>query len=401
LFDNPYTDENLAEQNINRKDFRELNRQVAREGIVLLENKNKTLPLSRDLTSIAVIGPNANKAGNQLGSYTFMYQRDEDVVTVLEGIKNAVNENTEIHYSRGCGIKDLDKTGFANAINIARKSDLVVLVIGGSSSGDFDDIKFDPNTGSMISTFEDMTDIDCGEGNDKSDLGLSGVQKELFDELKKTNKPVVVVYINGRPISEPEISEKADALVEAWYCGWEGGNAVADILFGKYNPSGKLSISIPFNASQLPVFYNNLSEPRRNYIDQSSAPLYPFGYGLSYTEFEYTDLQLPETFKKNEDLTISVKVKNTGEMDGDAVVQLYVKDLNSSVVTPVKELKAFKKAFVKKGETKNVNLIIPFDELALYNINMKKVVEPGEFEIMIGKSSSEIVLKKRITLLEN
>ncbi len=398
LFDHPYLSVGDAGKFTDDPQSREINRQVAREGIVLLENKAQTLPLRKDLSSIAVIGPNADKISNQLGSYVFMYQRREDVSTVLTGIREAVPENTRVYYARGCGVRDTDKSGFAEAVDAARKSQVVVMVLGGSSGSDFEDIKFDPLTGRMVSSFETLSELDCGEGFDKSDLGLSGVQKDLFDAVARTGKPVIVVYINGRPIAEPEISEKAAAVVEAWYCGWEGGRAVADILFGDYNPSGKLCVSIPKNAGQLPVFYNPVSEPRRDYVDCSSAPLYPFGYGLSYTTFSFINLDVPASFSPGEDIPVTVDVQNTGDRDGEAVVQVYVQDEYASVATPIKELKAFSRVFLKKGETKTVHLSVPYEELALVDRQMKWTVEPGMFRVMIGESSQNIVLTKETEL---
>ncbi len=398
LFDHPYIDESGAGKYTDDPEFRKINRQVAREGIVLLENKKNILPLDKNPGSVAVIGPNADKISNQLGSYVFMYQRRQDVATVLTGIKNAVSADTKIYYARGCAVRDPDRSGFKEALDAVAKSNMVVMVLGGSSGSDFEDIQFDEKTGRMVSSFATLSELDCGEGFDKSDLGLSGVQKDLFDEVVKTGKPVIVVYITGRPVSEPEISEKANAVLEAWYCGWEGGNAVADILFGDYNPSGKLCVSVPRNAGQVPVFYNNLSEPRRDYVDLPSAPLYPFGYGLSYTSFKFSNLAIPEYFTKNEDIPVSVDIENTGDRDGTAVLQVYVQDEYASVATPVKEIKAFKKVFLKKGEKKTITASIPHDELAIVGNDMKWVVEPGKFKIMIGESSENIILSKETTL---
>ena len=291
LFEKPYVDPKRAQQVIHCPEHIELAREVARQSMVLLKNENHTLPLKKNVKSIAVIGPNAHNVYNQLGDYTAP-QAPGKVVTVLEGIKAAVSNDTVVRYAKGCAIRNTSREGFAQAIEAARTSDVAVVVVGGSSARNFGERSFNELTGAAVADPSQSTDMECGEGLDRADLDLSGVQLDLVKAVYETGVPMVVVLINGRPITMNWIAENAPAILEAWYPGEQGGNAVADVLFGDYNPAGRLPISFPKSVGQLPVFYNSTLSPRANYMEMNGAPLYSFGYGLSYTTFGYDNLKI-------------------------------------------------------------------------------------------------------------
>lgn len=389
LFDTPYTDETIAVNVVASEDFREVNLKVAQESIVLLKNEKDILPLKRDLKRIAVIGPNADSIYNQLGDYTAP-QREGTGVTVLEGIKTMVSSaDTEIVYARGCSIRGTSEEGFAEAINAAKSSDAAVLVLGGCSTRDFS-VKFDTNGAAIISG--NPSDMDCGEGVDVADLELGGVQVELAKEIVATGTPVIVVLIQGRPHSIPWIADHCNAVLSGWYPGKEGGKAIAQVLFGEVNPSGRLSVSIPRSSAQLPVYYNN--KGTSDYLDMTACPLYPFGFGLSYTEFEYSNLCIHNNeitiaeLKKNKTVRISVDVNNTGKMKGAEVVQLYIRDMEATVTRRIRELKGFEKVWLSPGEKKTVEFALGKEELGIWNTDMQFVVEPGNVKIMVGNSSA-------------
>lgn len=388
LFENPYTDESKASSVVDNETARNINLNVAREAIVMLKNGNNTLPLRKDLKRIAVIGPNADSIYNQLGDYTAP-QREGTGVTVLQGIHALVGENTEITYAKGCGIRDTSKDGFKEAIENAENADAVILVLGGSSTRDFN-IKFAAN-GAAITSGK-PTEMDCGEGVDVADLELGGVQVELTKQLAATGKPLVVILIQGRPHAIPWIAENCPAVLCGWYPGKEGGRAIADILFGDINPSGKLSVSIPRSSAQLPVYYNY--KGASNYMDITAAPLYPFGFGLSYTTFEYSDLKLINNtisvsqLENGETVKVSVQLKNTGERPGAEVAQLYIRDLESSINRRVKELKGFSKVTLEPGDNKIVTFELGKEALAVWNSEMEFAAEPGTVEIMVGGDST-------------
>lgn len=393
LFENPYVSPEKAKKEVRSKKHKEIALQVAREGIVLLKNDG-ILPLSKTIKSIAVIGPNADKAYNQLGDYT-AFQDQEEIITPLEGIKKAVSLETKINYVKGCSIRDTIDHDIQSSIKAVEESDVAIVFVGGSSARDFE-TQYIETGAAKVNTQTILSDMDCGEGFDRATLKLLGKQNELLQSIAKTGKPFIVVYIQGRPLNMNFSSEKANALLTAWYPGEEGGNAIADILFGDYNPSGRLPISIPRSEGQLPIYYskNNTKE----YIDEKSGPLYTFGYGLSYTEFEYSDLKIEKLSSLDTLAKVSCKIKNIGSRDGQEVVQLYINDVIVSVKEDGALLKNFKKIFLKKGESKQITFYIKEEDLSFYNYEMKEIVEKGEFEILIGQSSNNIKLKGSFTL---
>ncbi|MDD4778449.1 MAG: glycoside hydrolase family 3 N-terminal domain-containing protein [Fermentimonas sp.] len=388
LFENPYVSPYDASQIVRSERHKQISREVARQGIVLLKNSNNILPLKKEIGTIAVIGPNADNIYNQLGDYSAPQER-RNIVTVLDGIKNAVSDKTIVRYTKGCNIRDTTETDIPEAVRLANQSDVVILVLGGSSARDFKTEYIETGAATITdSGNEILSDMESGEGFDRSSLDLLGDQEKLLSALANTGKPLVVIYIQGRPLNMNNASEKADALLTAWYPGQEGGNAVADILFGDYNPSGRLPVSVPRSVGQLPVYYS--LGRQADYVEESSSPLYSFGYGLSYTDFEYSNLEIKV---EKGAVKISCTVSNTGDLDGEEVVQLYLRDNISSVFTPPIQLKDFKKIPISKGESKKVDFELTSDDLALYNIDMERVVEPGDFTVMIGSSSNNIHLK--------
>ncbi|MCM3701741.1 glycoside hydrolase family 3 N-terminal domain-containing protein [Paenibacillus macerans] len=394
LFENPYGDPDRAERVIGSAEHVELARKLAGEGIVLLKNSG-VLPLSPDAGKIAVIGPNADVGYNQLGDYTSPQPRSK-VTTVLGGIRSKLAAAPErVVYAPGCRIKGDSREGFETALSCAEQADTIVMVVGGSSARDFGEGSIDLKTGASKVTGNSWSDMDCGEGIDRMSLALSGVQLELIQEIHKLGKPLVVVYINGRPIAEPWVDEHADAILEAWYPGQEGGHAVADILFGDVNPSGRLTISIPKHVGQLPVYYNGKRSRGKRYLEDDSQPRYPFGYGLGYTEFSYAGLTVqPEAILPGETVKVTVDVTNTGERAGAEVVQLYITDVASTVTRPAKELKGFRKVWLAPGETRRVELTLGAEELQYIGPDYKPVVEPGEFHVHVGKNVNDTLSAK-------
>lgn len=386
LFENPYVDPDRAEKVIGSDEHKRLARQLAAEGTILLKNEGEVLPLSKTSGTIAVIGPNADQGYNQLGDYTSPQPQDH-VATVLKGIRHKFVEETQrVLYAPGCRIKDDSKEGFDLALSCAEQADTIVMVLGGSSARDFGEGTIDLRTGASQVTEHSWSDMDCGEGIDRMNLQLSGVQLELFQEIHKLGKPIVVVYINGRPIAEPWIDEHAHAILEAWYPGQEGGHAIADILFGDVNPSGRLTISIPKHVGQLPVYYYGKRSRGKRYLEDDSKPLYPFGYGLSYTKFSYSDLKVePEIISADEHATVSLNVTNSGDREGSEVVQLYISDAVSQYTRPAKELKGFHKMNLKPGETRTVEFTVGAEELQYIGKDYNYVVEPGLFRVMVGR----------------
>jgi beta-glucosidase len=387
LFENPYVNPDLAKEQVRNTQHKTLAKEVATQSIVLLKN-NGTLPLSKNLKSIAVIGPNADNGYNQLGDYTAP-QDSNQVITVLKGIQHAVSPTTIVRYAKGCAIRDTTQSNIEEAVEVAKISDAVVLVVGGSSARDFKTEYLETGAAAVSNKKEEtIPDMESGEGYDRCTLTLPGDQEKLINALVKTNKPLIIVYIAGRPLDMNNASEKADALLMAWYPGEQGGSAVADVLFGEYNPAGRLPVSVPHSVGQLPVYYS--LGKQADYVEGTSSPLYAFGYGLSYTGFEYSDLSIE---RQDDKVQLSCKVTNTGSFDGDEVVQLYVRDDVSSVATPSIQLKDFQRIFIKKGETKAITFTLTADNLSLYNQQMMRTVEPGEFTVMIGAASNDIRLK--------
>ena len=390
LFEHPYVDPKIAAKTVRRKEHIELARKIAQSSITLLKNENSILPLSKTINKVAVIGPNANNRYNMLGDYTAP-QEDSNVKTVLDGILTKLSPS-RVEYVRGCAIRDTTVNEIEQAIEAARRSEVVIVVVGGSSARDFKTSY--KETGAAVAEEGSVSDMECGEGFDRASLSLLGRQQELLESLQKTGKPLIVVYIEGRPLEKNWASEYADALLTAYYPGQEGGNAIADVLFGDYNPSGRLPISVPRSVGQIPVYYNKKAPRNHDYVEVSSSPLYSFGYGMSYTTFEYSALQVVQ--KSARCFEVSFKVKNTGKYDGEEVAQLYMRDEYASVVQPMKQLKHFERFYLKKGEEKKVTFVLTEEDFFLVNYTLKKVVESGNFHLMIGAASNDIRLQNVI-----
>ena len=380
LFEEPYVDPNYAESTVHKKEHQELALKVAREGIVLLKNENKLLPLKKDIGSIVIIGPNADNARNQLGDYTASKIPDyQDIVTVLEGIKRKVSTKTKVTYVKGCDVMGDELNDIAKAKKAAKNADIAIVVVGENE-------RYSLNGPTV------------GEGLDISTLELTGLQEDLVKAVYDSGTPTIVVLINGRPLSTRWIAEHVPAIIEPWFCGEKGGLAIADVLFGDYNPSGRLPITIPRNVGQLPCYYNYKYSKSiaidRAYVDVSAKPLFEFGFGLSYTSFTYDNLVIaPLQIGAEGDILISLDVTNTGNLAGSEVVQLYINDVISSVTTPVKELKGFEKVKLNPGEKEKVVFTLKPEDISLLDQNLTRIVEPGTFLVMVGSSSNDIRLK--------
>lgn len=382
LFEHPYVDEKTASKLVNNAEAVATARRAAQESITLLKN-NGILPLSKDL-KVAIIGPNADNVYNMLGDYTAP-QPDGKVITVYNGIKAMIGE-ANCCYVKGCAIRDTVDCDIASAAAVASSADVIVAVVGGSSARDFKTSYED--TGAASAEQQNISDMECGEGFDRATLDLLGRQNELLQALKKTGKPLVVVYIEGRPLNKNWADANADALLTAYYPGEQGGNAIADVLFGDYNPAGRLPVSVPRHVGQLPVYYNQPRPVAHDYVEMSAKPLYPFGYGLSYTSFEYSDLSITAG-------QVSFKVTNTGSRKGDEVVQLYVSNTGASVVQPERQLIGFERVTLDAGESRAFSFnILPVD-LAIVNDKMQWAVE-GEFTLLVGSSSEDIRLTGKL-----
>ena len=385
LFENPYVNAKTAQKEVNNTAAVATAKQAALESITLLKNDG-TLPLSKNV-KVAVVGPNADNVYNLLGDYTAP-QADGKVVTVYNGIKAMLGEANCV-YAKGCAVRDTLDCDIHAAVNAAMQADVVIAVVGGSSARDFKTSYED--TGAATAEQKFISDMECGEGFDRATLDLLGRQIELLEALKKTGKPLVVVYIEGRPLNKNWADENANALLTAYYPGEQGGSAIADVLFGDYNPAGRLPVSVPRHVGQLPVYYNKPAPAAHDYVDMSAKPLYPFGYGLSYTTFEYSDLTVTG-------LDATFKVTNTGNRKGDEVVQLYLHQDHPSVVQPERQLMAFKRITLEPGETRQVTLDLDYGDLAIVDAKMEWTVEPGTYQILIGPSSSDIRLKGKTTI---
>ena len=387
LFDTPYVDPDEADRVVGCEEHRDLALTAAHESITLLKNENNLAPLDLSkIKSIAVIGPNAHRT--LLGGYS---GRPKQEITVLDGIKAKVGKSVKVLYSEGCKItiggnwnQDAvvasdpveDRKQIAEAVKVARKADVIVLAIGGNEQ-----------------TSREAWGLN--HMGDRTSLDLIGRQEELVKAMVALGKPVVVFLFNGRPLSINYVNQNVPAIYECWYLGQETGRAVADVLFGDYNPGGKLPISVPRSAGHLPIFYNYKPSARRGYLFDDVTPLYAFGYGLSYTSFTIGDPQLTKKRITTDGTTrVTVDVTNTGQREGTETVQLYIRDVVSSATRPIKELKGFRKVHLQPGETTTVAFDITPDLLAFYDVNMKQVVEPGEFTLMIGNSSRDQDLKK-------
>jgi len=389
LFENPYVDPIEAERVTGCEAHRAVALEAAHEAITLLKNEHDVVPLNlQKIKTIAVIGPNAHRT--LLGGYSGVPEHE---VTVLEGIQEKVGKRAEVIYSEGCKITiggswnqdevvpsdpEADRKGIAEAAEVAKKADVIVLAIGGNEQ-----------TAREAWALNHM--------GDRATLDLVGRQEELVKAMVATGKPVIVFLFNGRPLSINYLSQNVPVIYECWYLGQETGRAVADVLVGDYNPGGKLPITFPRSVGHLPVFYNYKPSARRGYLFDEVAPLYAFGFGLSYTSFAITNPRLTKkTIRQNGTTRVLLEVTNTGKRDGTEVVQLYIRDLVSSVTRPIKELKAFQKVRLKPGETTTVALEITPDELAFFGVGMNYVVEPGDFEIMVGNSSRDVDLQKLV-----
>jgi beta-glucosidase len=372
LFENHYVDVERAVKVVHNEEHQELAIQASREGIVLLKNENNLLPLKKNIKSIAVIGPNADDGLNQLGDYIPKAILHKSI-TILDGIKSKVSSGTKIIYVKGCNVLDTKLNEILKARSAAAKADVAIVVVGE----------------------DERTD---GESDDSVDLELTGLQEELVKAVYETGTPTIVVLMSGRPLTIRWIAEKVPAIVESWMCGEKGGQAIAEVLFGDYNPSGRLPITFPRHVGQMPFYYNykpsKLMRMQRAYVTMPLTPLFEFGYGLSYTKFEYSNLQItPLEIGPAGEVDVSVDVKNIGDRKGEEVVQLYIDDVISSVVTPVIELKGFEKIALNPGEKKTVTFKLTTEHLALLNRYLEWVVEPGTFDVMVGSSSKDIRLK--------
>lgn len=398
LFDDPYGDPDKVEKVIRSKEHVALAKEIADESIVLLENKNNILPLDmKKYKSVAVLGPNSNY--NVFGDYCWTNFNDREGVTLYEGLKNALGKDVTVRQVDGCDWWSQNESGIAEAVELTKQSDIAIVAVGTRSI--------------WLGRGAKEHKVTSGEGFDLSSLELPGKQLDLLKALKATGKPVVVVLITGKPLVMTWAQEHADAVVLQFYGGEQQGNAMADMLLGKTNPSGRLNVSFPRSTGNTPCYYNyyptdretvfdkggSYDAPNGHYVFEKPYALWPFGYGLSYTDFEYSDLQLNDTiFSDQGVLKAKVKVKNTGKRDGKEVVQLYVRDKISSISQPIQQLKAFKKVNIPAGKEVEVELEMPIDELAFYNEYLQRVVEPGEFEIQVGRASTQIVCNKTIVV---
>ncbi|MBO4328360.1 MAG: glycoside hydrolase family 3 C-terminal domain-containing protein [Bacteroidales bacterium] len=389
LFDHPYLDEEEAVV-VGREEHRDLAWNVALESTVLLKN-NGILPLGKTVRKVAVIGPNADNMYNQLGDYTAPQDPDR-IVTPFEGIRDK-GLAEEVLYARGCAVRDEAVDGIDEAVRLARWADVVVLVVGGSSARDFQ-TSYEATGAAIVD--KRISDMDCGEGYDRATLKLLGNQERLMQRIYDLGKPVVTVYIQGRPLDMNLAAERSDALLTMWYPGMEGGTALADILWNDYNPSGKLPISIPRSVGQIPVWY---SQPATgDYVEESAKPLYPFGYGLSYTQFQYSDLQVASMTVADTLFKVTCQVQNIGPCRGEEVVQLYVRDEVASVAPASKRLKGFQKVFLEAGDSEQVTFYLTKRDLSVYDAQHGWHVEPGDFTLTVGGSSDDARLRSTIAL---
>ena len=381
LFEDPYRflDNQRESREVRSASAMALARKAAASSMVLLKNANALLPLSKQTKRIALVGPLANNRAEVMGSWKARGE-DKDVVTVLEGIKNKLGSGTEVNYVQGCDFLNPSTSEFSAALEAAKQSDVVIAVVGEKA-------------------------LMSGESRSRAVLRLPGKQEALLDTLRKAGKPLVVVLMNGRPLCLESVDKQADAMLEAWFPGTQCGNAVADVLFGDIVPAAKLTASFPLTEGQIPNNYNYKRSGRPGdmpysstvrHIDVPNRNLYPFGYGLSYTTFSYGEMQCPTAFDDKGFLPVSVDVTNTGNYDGEEIVQLYVADKVASMVRPIKELKGFQKVFIPKGQTKRVEFKLNVKDLGFWNSLMQYVVEPGTFEIMVGTNSEELQKKEAV-----
>ena len=372
LFEHPYVDPAREPAVLLREDHVAAARDAARKSMVLLKNEGALLPLAKDVRSLALIGPLADNRDDLLGAWHAL-GRSQDVVTVLAGIRRRAGPNTTVSFAPGATVTGLERDGFARAVELARKADVAIVAVG-------------------------EREFETGEAASRASLDLPGVQHALIEAVRATGTPVVVVVMSGRPLALPWLADHVPAILQAWHPGVQGGNAVADVLWGDFNPSGKLAISFPRSVGQVPVYYAHDATGRpptaerftSKYLDLPNTPLYPFGHGLSYTTFAYGNLELSaDTIGPRGTVTVSATVTNTGTVAGAEVVQLYLRDLVASVVRPVRELKGFTKVSLQPGERRTVRFTLGPRDLGFYNQDMEWVVEPGVFHVWIGWNSDE------------
>jgi beta-glucosidase len=393
LFDDPYKYSNPKREvkELNNPLHRKIARDMAAKSIVLLKNEKQLLPLSKDLKKIAFIGPLVKEHKENMGFWAVELPEldyNKHVVSQWEGLQNKLGQNTQLLYAKGCEIEGMNKDGFAEAIAVANQADVVIVSIG--------------ERGNM-----------SGEAKSRSNIHIPGVQEELVQALQATGKPVVVLINAGRPLVFNQTADTAPAILYTWWLGTEAGNAIADVLFGDYNPSGKLPMTFPREEGQLPIYYNhfNTGRPAPNetafnyvsaYTDLKNSPKFAFGHGLSYTTFTYADLKLSKNKISDSDtIEVSFQLTNSGKFAGNEVVQLYLRDKVGSVVRPIIELKDFQKIYLNAGETKTVHFSIDKEKLAFYNEQLEWNTEAGDFDLMIGTSSSDIRLKAGFEHLKN
>ncbi|WP_419701686.1 glycoside hydrolase family 3 N-terminal domain-containing protein [Mucilaginibacter sp. NFX135] len=407
LFEKPLVDTLQLKKRVHTPAHVALSQQIAEESIILLKNDQQLLPLNiNKLKSLAVVGPNANQV--QYGDYSST-RDNRSGTTVLDGIKQLAGNKIKINYAKGGTLSGRDTSGFAEAVTAAKNSDAVVVVLG-TTSVVFSGVGWNGHTPES----EPKDPFTCGEGYDVTDINPDGVQRQLLQAIYKTGKPVILVLVHGRPWSISWEKEHIPAILEAWYPGEKGGAAVANILFGKVNPSGRLNVSIPQSTGHIPVFYNHVSsgrgfyhnpgspdKPGQDYVFSSSDPLFPFGFGLSYTSFKYSNMQVSaSSLGKAGQVQVAVDVTNSGNVTGKEVVQMYLGNKVNSVTTPVMALKGFDKIALKPGETKTVKFTITPEDIAIWNMDMKRVTEPGTFDVMIARSATDVVFSKTLEYKE-
>ncbi|HTQ56711.1 MAG TPA: glycoside hydrolase family 3 C-terminal domain-containing protein [Bryobacteraceae bacterium] len=392
LFEHPMADAGRAAEIVHAPSHQDLALRAGREGIVLLKNDKNTLPLRKDLRTIAVIGPDAENLMNLLGDYS-PRQIPQHVVSILEGIRAKAAPGAKVVFAKGCDVLSEDQSGFPAAVAAARSADAAIVVVGENQGQNGVPEEKDPPTD--------------GEGHDVASLDLTGVQEDLVRAVYETGTPTVVVLVNGRPLSTRWTAAHVPAIVEAWRPGERGGQAVADVLFGDYNPSGRLAITIPRHVGQLPAYYNYkpskaywIETLRRGYVDMPATPLFPFGYGLSYTHYEYSGLRLDSArIHPGGTAHVSLQVRNGGARGGTETVQLYIHQMAAPVSLPVKQLRGFERVDLQPGETRTVNFVLGPDDLQLLDRDMHWRVVPGEFEIMAGRSSADLPLKATLEVV--
>lgn len=371
LFENPYINTNLKDKVFHTEASQQLALEAAQKSIVLLKNENSILPIDNKYKSIAVIGELATS--DYAGGYT---NPDAKGISILDGLKSRVSPDVKITYVAGYSNNGQSTTLVNQAVATARSCDIAIVVLG-----------------------EDLTVV--GEGKDRSDLQLDAKQLELIKAIKATGKPVAVVLFNGRPLAVEWVASNIPSILETWFSGEKGGLAIADVLLGNVNPSGKLPVTFPRSVGQVPYYYNHKPSSKHIYVDVTDSPLFPFGHGLSYTTFEYSGLEiLNDSINQGEKVSVSITVSNTGKVKGEEVVQLYLRDKIASVTTPVTALKAFQKIELKPGESKKLSFELGFDEISLWNREMQRVVEPGEFIVRVGSSSADIRAEKSFWVTE-